>query len=323
MYIDIHTFSYPPLQTLIKPLSKLLYPDHTIADERVKLITRTPFKESSTYPAEVITCSLNNKQILNLFCKYSTGTRYEFDSRDGVEYEAKVYDVVLDSLPLNKAKYYGICKLNEHNESLLILDFLSGSKSLEYTRGLKYFLEAAGWLAIFHSHKQKRVPSFIKIYDRDYYKDWADKALKYWMPTGLYPWLPEITEYYKGNCHILTDSNQSIIHGEFFPSNILVYQDEVCPIDWESAAIGNCLIDLACLIEKETVADSECIIEKYLATCFGLSDSLSESFQQQLIMAQMYVQFRYLLPKQKRKKIDMRQKRFARLFELGKKAGIF
>src|SRR5207244_7203663 len=51
----------------------------------------------------------------------------------------------------------------------------------------------------------------------------------------------------------------TLIHGEFYPSNILVHEIEtcrsrltgdtvrVCPVDWEMAAVGPGLIDLAAL----------------------------------------------------------------------------
>jgi aminoglycoside phosphotransferase (APT) family kinase protein len=43
----------------------------------------------------------------------------------------------------------------------------------------------------------------------------------------------------------------TLIHGEFYPSNVLVKRDgdriRVCPVDWETAAIGPGLLDLAAL----------------------------------------------------------------------------
>jgi len=43
----------------------------------------------------------------------------------------------------------------------------------------------------------------------------------------------------------------SLIHGEFFPSNVILRRRNndwaICPVDWEMAAIGPGLIDLAAL----------------------------------------------------------------------------
>src|SRR5207245_2716577 len=50
----------------------------------------------------------------------------------------------------------------------------------------------------------------------------------------------------------LLDLPAMLIHGEFYASNVLVDDAQqtvrVCPIDWERAAIGPGLIDLAALI---------------------------------------------------------------------------
>ena len=48
---------------------------------------------------------------------------------------------------------------------------------------------------------------------------------------------------------------QTLIHGELYPSNVLVDPPRVCPVDWEMAAIGPGVIDLAALCGGwETVA---------------------------------------------------------------------
>jgi aminoglycoside phosphotransferase (APT) family kinase protein len=45
---------------------------------------------------------------------------------------------------------------------------------------------------------------------------------------------------------------QTFIHGEFYASNVLISEHadptRICPIDWEMAAIGPALLDLAALI---------------------------------------------------------------------------
>ena len=45
---------------------------------------------------------------------------------------------------------------------------------------------------------------------------------------------------------------RTVIHGEFYPCNILIRgtgpRARVCPVDWELAAVGPGLIDLAALM---------------------------------------------------------------------------
>lgn len=41
---------------------------------------------------------------------------------------------------------------------------------------------------------------------------------------------------------------RTLVHGEFYPSNVLVAGDRVVPVDWETAAMGPGVIDLAALV---------------------------------------------------------------------------
>jgi aminoglycoside phosphotransferase (APT) family kinase protein len=59
----------------------------------------------------------------------------------------------------------------------------------------------------------------------------------------------------------------SIIHGDFYPANILVapsrHRTRICPIDWEMAAIGPPSIDLAALITGWTGRQRLALIRAY------------------------------------------------------------
>jgi aminoglycoside/choline kinase family phosphotransferase len=45
------------------------------------------------------------------------------------------------------------------------------------------------------------------------------------------------------------------IHGELYPENVMVADDRICVVDWQSAAIGPGVIDLASLTEGHWQAD--------------------------------------------------------------------
>jgi Phosphotransferase enzyme family len=66
---------------------------------------------------------------------------------------------------------------------------------------------------------------------------------------------------------------RTFVHGEFYPSNILVVRDDrrprVCPIDWEMAAIGPGLIDLAALVGGWDPPERGRLVAAYLS---GLPD---------------------------------------------------
>ena len=98
----------------------------------VEVISRSAFKGSSTFPAEIIHCKFPDGKILTLFGKYLAGLGpNNHGHRGGVEYEIKVYDEILRNLPLPKANFWGKCFFHENDETLLLMDFLEGSISLK------------------------------------------------------------------------------------------------------------------------------------------------------------------------------------------------
>ena len=62
---------------------------------------------------------------------------------------------------------------------------------------------------------------------------------------------------------------RTFVHGELYPSNVLVVRDDrhprVCPIDWEMAAIGPGLIDLAALVGGWDPPERERLVAAYLS----------------------------------------------------------
>ena len=85
---------------------------------------------------------------------------------------------------------------------------------------------------------------------------------------------------------------QTIVHGEYYPRNILYRDGQIFPVDWESAAVGPGEIDLATLTEawdKETV--EECHHEYLSARWAGRTPV---SFGEDLLRAELYVAFRVL-----------------------------
>src|SRR5688572_23632376 len=101
------TFSFPGTVKLSPQLEGIINKIHSPLF-MVEMVNRKPFDYSSTFPAEIISCRLNNGQIISLFCKYSgTHTQYSYGHRGGVVYETKIYKEVLNQTPLTSALFYG------------------------------------------------------------------------------------------------------------------------------------------------------------------------------------------------------------------------
>ena len=58
-----------------------------------------------------------------------------------------------------------------------------------------------------------------------------------------------ISEQASRRLDLLCASARTLIHGEFYPRNILLDDGRVYPVDWETASIGPGALDLASLIE--------------------------------------------------------------------------
>lgn len=294
-----------------------------ISDAVVEVISRESFNKCSTSLVEIVKCKLGSGQIVSLFVKYTSGQGYhKFDHREGLEYEAKIYDEIIRNISLSKIKFYGTCKLLENNETLMALEYLEGGSSLKGNSNSDAFFKASEWIGSFHAGSNNNLPDFTKVYNVAYYKGWVDRALAYWSLTNLYPWLKDLANYFIENIYILTETGQTVIHGEYYSSNILIRDGVIYPIDWESAAIGPGEIDLSCLIEGRKVDVVNSIVQKYIANRWQSEKYNVEAFNQRLIMSQMYLHFRFLLPKRRRKGMDMRKWRFSQLHDLGKEMGI-
>ena len=95
----------------------------------------------------------------------------------------------------------------------------------------------------------------------------------------------------------------TFIHGEFYPSNVLVQQGgktpRVCPIDWEIAAVGPGLLDLAALsVGKWTDAERARLAVAYRAAAAPVAETAShlsdDEFERALDFARLHLAVQWL-----------------------------
>ena len=91
---------------------------------------------------------------------------------------------------------------------------------------------------------------------------------------------------------LLKKTGATIIHGEFYPHNVLLKSRVIYPIDWESAAIAASEIDLGTLTEgwSPEIA-GPCEIEYQRARWPG---GTPPEFYRRLAAARLYLSFRWL-----------------------------
>jgi hypothetical protein len=302
------------MELLTAHLTKLLSAN---ASSRIEIVSRSPFKGSSTFPAEIISCKLPDGQVINLFGKYLAGLGpNNHGHRGGVEYEIKVYDEVLRDLPLTKVNFWGKCYFIETNETLLLMDLLQDSASLKGNPDITLYLKAASWVAQMHHFFENKVPPFIKMYDQDYYFIWLKRMEDAPEILNAQPWLADVIEFFRQNIDILLKAPQTLIHGEYYSKNILIKNGIIYPVDWESAAYAPGEIDLASIIEARKEEVVERIRKSYIDSRFVNPGFDELAFEKRLSMARLYLHFRFFFPKRE-------EWRYDHMYALAKKLEIF
>ena len=109
--------------------------------------------------------------------------------------------------------------------------------------------------------------------DAEYYRRWLRRAQTFLGSSHESTpeqrrWIAWLAKRYEHVVDTLLSLPRTIIHGEYYASNIIVHQNgnrvRVCPVDWEMAAVGPGLIDLAALTAGDwTDLERDALCEAY------------------------------------------------------------
>jgi hypothetical protein len=210
---------------------------------------------SSSYASEVVTVELPGDKKLRLFLK-NFGTSYiaKNGMRARRERELGAYRDLLRQASLGTARYYGSVWDESEGRFWLLLEFVD-AVPVRYCE-LEYWVEAAAWLGRMHgyfSRQQDRLAScdFLLRHTADYFWSIAEIALQALAQTAgdLSARLRKALSGYDRVVTVMASQPLSLVHGAYVPSQILAGQQaeetRICPIDWELAALGSPLYDLA------------------------------------------------------------------------------
>jgi Phosphotransferase enzyme family len=290
----------------------------------VTVLHREAHIYQSTFPSEVVTCRLNNGRILRLFCKYSGELNFESHGhRGGVAYEAEVYRRVLRHAGNSVPRFYGTYADVARGQTWLILqhvdDFLRAHEEPDA------LIACAQWIGQFHAACEvlamEPQMAFLAAYDKEYYLGWARRASHFAGPLHRrFAWFDSLCRRFKEFTELLLACRQTVIHGEFYPRNILISHGVVYPVDWESAAVGAGEIDLAAMTEgwAEDVT-GECELAYQWARWSG---DAPPDFALTLDAARVYLAFRWLGDNEKWTREEGSLQRFEQLQDIGKRWGM-
>lgn len=287
----------PEIDNLQSGLNSALK-DEGLLKGKLTIVARQPNVYASTYPSEIVTCRIGDGPKVQLFCKYSTGWINEAHGhRGGVEYEAKVYQRLLKYSDLSLARFVGIYQQPHDNCTWLVLEYLTDSMKITASPELTAPLRAARWLGVFHSFCSTKMtnPSltFIRRYDAEYYKGWAMRALSIAkLSEHDYQWVVSICDHFDDVISELTTFPATIIHGEYYPKNVLFHDGSVYPVDWESTAIGPGEIDILTLTDGWNPDARRQLVHEYQQARWP--EETPHDFNRRMCTASIYVQFRWL-----------------------------
>jgi hypothetical protein len=271
-------------------LERVLGPDAVI-------VTREPNVCTSRFGSEVITCRDRRGAIHRLLCKYGpTGARSGHGHRGGLAYEGAVYRHALEPEGIGTARLWAVYEECKQGLTWLVIDYFDGAERANWDPAA--ILPAARWIAHFHATMERRVDApelaFLSRYDERYFAPWAERADALVGDTGRrrFAWWPCLNLRFRECVELLLEAPTTIIHGEFYPSNVLRVGDAIRPVDWESAAVGAGEIDLASLIEGWPEKLSHECVENYRVIRWP--QGAPPSFERALDAARVYLALRWL-----------------------------
>jgi aminoglycoside phosphotransferase (APT) family kinase protein len=173
--------------------------------------------------------------------------------------ERYVYEAILAGQGLGTPELYGAVWDGPSGHHWLLLEFVRGRMLRQSP--IEDWIAAASWLGRLHRTMAGREPGFARPgilvnYDDAYFRDMAERALQAVgsRSSSLHRRLATALDGYGTMIEMFCASQPTLVHGSYRPKNVLVDTSatpaRICPVDWELAAIGPPLHDLACLANE-------------------------------------------------------------------------
>ena len=187
--------------------------------------------------------------------------------------EIAVYRDVLPAW-LGAPAFHGAVEDEEHDRHWLFVEHVDGVE-LWQVGELDVWMAVARWLAALHdAHLEDTAPAAAREllirYDRDFYRRWATRASTFASDADAQRRLAHVLAHHDELVDRLLALPTTFVHGELYPSNVLVASAPMCrpdpriaAIDWETAAVGPALVDLAALVEGWEDAAREALVGAY------------------------------------------------------------
>jgi hypothetical protein len=188
--------------------------------------------------------------------------------------EINAYRCILPHAPAGTAAPYGAVVEPSIGRYWLFLEYVDGLQ-LSQVGSFAAWMQAAAWVGRFHAsfpagraeHLVRR--SNLLVYDEQFFWQWIHRAQRFASGRTRRQQIERIARSYGAVVKRLTSVRRTIIHGELYACNILVSAGQqgcrICPVDWEMAAFGPSLIDLATLSAGWADSKQQALARAYVA----------------------------------------------------------
>jgi thiamine kinase-like enzyme len=228
-------------------------------------VRRRPSEYQTSFPLEQLTVSRERGDDLHLAFKrleweaLDAGTRlakprFLHDSRR----EPAVYSSVLAAAPSGPPRYFGSV-VRDGGARWLFVEWVEG-RELYQVGERETWKQVARWLGGLHAALAPDLDRLVEEahLSRDELSDytrWIGRAREFAVvaerSVSARRFLDWLHDRYEGVAEALLELPRTVIHGDFYASNVLVADApgaiRVAPVDWEAAAAGPGLLDLAAL----------------------------------------------------------------------------
>jgi hypothetical protein len=263
----------------------------------VAVLAREENVYTSTWPSEIVDCRAGSEGRLRLLLKYGPrDVRNAHGNPVGPAYEARVYETVLAPAGLAHP-FRGSVRPRGSRSLCLVLEYLdSGWWRLNRVEDPRAIVRVAARLGAFHAVAAARAGALagaLNAYDAEYYEGWAGRSLRY--VPGLadrFGWLEHVCRRFGGLGARLAAAPPTVVHGEFYPQNVLVHDDAIRPVDWEWAGLAAGEVDLAALTEGWSPELTSASERAYARARWP--DGAPDEFAWRLDVARVYMHLRWL-----------------------------
>ena len=226
----------------------------------VAVLARSPLADASSFPVERLEVVAGGERLSLVFKDFSP------DSRPGRGTLAKptlvidpgreieAYRQVLGPAAVDAPRCHGSIHDPDGGRFWLFLEHVRG-ELLWRIGDLEVWEAAARWLADLHSRAVPADGAGLLRYDAGWFRTWLPRAADAQGGASL----GRLSARWERVVDRLSEWPLSLVHGEFYPSNVLIQQAgssfRVRPVDWEMTGIGPGLLDLAALTGGDWTED--------------------------------------------------------------------